>query len=482
MADDERISGALQENILAMLCFDDKNCKILRASLTPQLFESSVFREVAGHAIDFIDQYGQAIGEHLADHLEDILKGDDVRKARTYEKLLENLYSSKDTINADYVIKQVHKFVRAQTFKAAFVRAYELLNDGRLDEAEVEMEKGMNQQVHAFEPGLSLSSAADINKLLDHSQEEGFPLGIEQLDQAGIMPRRKQLFWLLAAKGKGKSWFITHTVKRALMHRWSTLVITLEMSEVEYGVRVIQAFFSIKQRKAEVQVSRLSRKENGDLEEIVQEMLERESLEDDNIKSVISKKAKQAFKHRAKFRIKQFPMRTLTIPMLEAYLDGLHRHEGWSPDALCVDYPGLADLDSKNYRMEFGHFVEALRGLAVKRNMAVIAVGQGNRTAETAQLVTGSMSGEDISILATADNFLTFSQTAHEYALGLARLFVEKARSSQGKTLILITQAYAIGQFCLQSLRLSKNYWDVVGEKEEREERKRSRKPSEDSD
>ena len=60
-AEPERISGALQENILSLLCFDDKNCKMVRSGLTVQLFESSVYREVAGHAIDFIDAYGEAI-------------------------------------------------------------------------------------------------------------------------------------------------------------------------------------------------------------------------------------------------------------------------------------------------------------------------------------------------------------------------------------------------------------------------------------
>ena len=49
-----RIAGTLQENLLTLLCFDDKNCKLARLAVTPQLFESAVFREIAGHALDFI--------------------------------------------------------------------------------------------------------------------------------------------------------------------------------------------------------------------------------------------------------------------------------------------------------------------------------------------------------------------------------------------------------------------------------------------
>lgn len=482
MKDDERISGALQENLLVMLCFDDANCKTIRAALTPQLFESSVFKEVAGHAIDFIDQYGSAIKEHLPDHLEGILKGDDTRKAKTYERLLDNLFKSKDEVNPQYVISQLHKFVRAQHFKAGLIKAVAAVDDGRIDDAEVEMNKAMKNQSLAFEPGLSLSSSEDVNRLLDHSQEEGFTLGIDHLDRIGVYPRRKELFWLLAAKGKGKSWFITHVVKRALLQRWSCVVITLEMSEQQYGIRILQSFLSIKQRPAEVEVTRLTRKEDGSLASFSPEILDRPSLEDDGIRTVLSRKVKAMFKNKAKLRIKQFPMRHLTLPMLEAYLDGLERFEGMTVDCLCVDYPGLAHLDSKNYRMELGHFVEALRGIGVKRNCAVVGVGQGNRDSEEAKVVTGSMSGEDISVLATADNFLTYSQTAKEYTLGFARIFVEKARSAQGKALVLLTQAYAIGQFCLESVKLKADYFEILGEKDETETRKRGRKPSAERD
>lgn len=462
MKQDERLSGALQENILSLLCFDDLNCKLVRAAVSPQLFESSVFREVAKHAIDFIDQYGEAIKDHLPDHLEDILKGDDARKAKTYERLLENLYASKDSVNGEYVISQLHKFVRLQNFKSALVQAVERVEDGDIDGAEVVMQKGMVNQAVVFEPGLSLSSPKDIQALMEDSEEEGFPLGIDELDRLGIMPRRKELLFFLAPRGKGKSWFITHAVKHALLARWSVVIITLEMSEKSYGVRMIQSFFSISRSKAEVTVSRLSRDRDGNLEDILQERIERMTLSDPDIKSKVIGRAGREFNRRPKFRIKQFPMRSLTIQGLEAYLDGLERFENFTPDLVCIDYPALMAIDAKNLRLEYGHIVESIRGLATKRNMATIVVGQGNRESETAATVTGDMAAEDISLLATADVFLTYSQTASEYVLGLARLFVEKSRTTEAKMSVLLTQAYAIGQFCLDSIRIKSAYWTMM--------------------
>uniref|UniRef100_UPI00135C3F2E hypothetical protein n=1 Tax=Cellulomonas citrea TaxID=1909423 RepID=UPI00135C3F2E len=139
--DDTKLSGALQENLLTLLCFDDRYCKPARAVLTPQLFESAVFREVAGHAIAFIDQFGAPIKEHLPDHLEHILEAGD-KKAASFRKLVENLFLAKDSINAEWVMTQLHKFVRQQTLKSAFLTAVEAFEAGDVDAAEVALQGG----------------------------------------------------------------------------------------------------------------------------------------------------------------------------------------------------------------------------------------------------------------------------------------------------------------------------------------------------
>ncbi len=476
MDNDERLSGALQENILTLLCFDDANCKLVRAAVTPRLFESSVFREVAGHAIDFIDQYGEAIKDHLPDHLEDILKSDDTRKAATYERLLENLYQSRDSVNGDYVIKQLHKFVRQQNLKASVIKAVEALEAGRIDDAEVELQKGLNTQAVSFEPGLSLSKPEDVGIIMDAPEEEGFELGIPELDQGGVIPRRKELLAFLAPRGRGKSWFITHCCKQALLQNWSAVIITLEMSERRYAARMLQSFFSISRREAEVKVTRLVTGKDGTLEDILREPIKRMTMRDDGARSKLINRAKREFRRRAPFRIKEFATHMLTVPQLKAYLDGLERSEHFTPDLICVDYPALMDIDPKNLRVELSSIIAALRGIGVERNCAMVVVGQGNRESEKATLVTGAMAAEDISILATADTLLTYSQTKEEHDLGLARIFVEKARNEESKMVTLISQAYSIGQFCLDSVRLAADYWLMLADKSPDEGAKRRRR------
>jgi hypothetical protein len=461
---EERLSGALQENILTLLCFDDLNCKLVRAAVSPKLFESAVFREVAGHAIDFIDQYGEAIKDHLPDHLETVLKGDDRRKASTYERLLENLFQSRETINSAYIITQLHKFVRLQNLKSSMIKSFEALESGNIDQAEVEMQKGLNTQVVVFESGLSLSKPEDVGAIMDAPEEEGFDLGIEELDRNGIIPRRKELTAFLAPRGKGKSWFLTHCCKQALLQGWSCLIITLEMSERRYGARMLQSFFSISRRQAEVKVTRLTMGKGGQLEDMIQEKMTRPTMRDEGIKTTLMNKAKREFRRRRPFRIKEFPTHSLTMPQLKAYLDGLERFENFTPDLICVDYPALMNIDAKNLRIELSNIIAELRGVAGERNAAVVVAGQGNRESEKAKMVTGDMAAEDISILAHADTLFTYSQTKDEYDLGLARLFVEKARNEEAKQIVLLTQAYAIGQFCLDSVKLNMDYWAMLAD------------------
>jgi replicative DNA helicase len=482
MQTDERMSGALAENILTLLCFDDKNCKLVRAVLTPQLFESAVSREVAGHAIDFIDQYGETIKEHLPDHLEGVLNGDDKRKAEMYKRLLDNLYQSRDSVNSDYVLQSLHKFVRMQKLKSAIVAAVEHVGNGNIDAAEVELNKGLNSTAVSFEAGLSLSSAEDIGNLLDEPEEEGFELGIPELDQNGNYPRRKELTLFLAARGRGKSWFITHCAKQALLQRWSVLIVTLEMGEKSYARRFLQSFFSISKREAIVKVTRFTKSRDGALEDLVMEEVERMTMRDDDIRTKLISKAKREFTRRRPFRIKAFPTGQLTMDGLKAYLEGLERFEKFTPDLICVDYPDLFQIDSQNLRIEVGKVVENLRGIAVQRNCAMVTVSQGNRTSESATTVTGDMAAEDISKLATADLAFTYSQTPGEYSLGLARLLVEKARNESAKFSVLMTQAYAIGQFCLDSVKLVSDYWQLMEERGDREERKRPRRKTRDGD
>ena len=460
---EERLSGALQENILTLLVFSDDACKLIRSAITAKLFESAVFREVASHAIDFIDQFGNAPGDHIADSLEDILTGEDQRKATSYKRLLENLYAAKDGINADYVMSQLHKFVRQQNLKTGVIKAVEAIEDGRIDDAEVELQRSLNTQSVAFELGTSLADTNHSLAFLD-TTDSALMTGIDELDKRGIGLQRKEQLVIMAPAGMGKTWGLIQLGKWALLQRQTVLHVTLEMSEPRVAQRYLQAFFSISKRQSVVMLPVMSKDKTGSMTDVFYVDIKMLSLSDSNIRQRLASKVAREFRRRPPLIIKQFPTGMLTVPMLEAYLDGLERFHKITPDVVIIDYPDLMALDKTNLRTSIGSTVIELRGSAVRRNYAQAIASQSNREGAKARMVESTHAAEDYSKIATADVVLTYSQTAQEKKMGLARVFVAKSRNEEGGFITLVTQSYATGQFALDSAHMgSSDYWSFVG-------------------
>lgn len=481
MQDDERISGALQENLLAMLCFDKAHAKMIRAALTPQHFESAVYREVAGVAIDFIDQYSEPVGEHLPDHLEHILKGEDTRKAASYDRLLKSLFAGQASINPDYVISSLHKFVRQQNMKSAVLRAVEALGDGRIDDAEVELQKGLKNQVLAFEPGIDLADAAQSLTYLDNA-DEAMLTGIDALDRFGIGPSRGTLYLVSGPLGKGKSWWLMQIGKYALLQRHVVLHITLEMSAEKTAQRYHQMLFGITKRPGTVRVPRLTKTSSGDIKAVDYEDIEDlPSMMDDDIRAVLTKKIQRRLSRRAAFKVKKFSSGSLTIAGLNAYLDGLERYEGIVPDIILVDYAELMFMDPKvDKRGAIGTLFVQLRGIADERKCAMVTASQVNRPGIGKTTTDEQDLSEDISKGFTVDTLVTYNQTDMEKKMGLARLHVAKHRDDVGGMTALITQAYEMGQFCLDSVLMGDAYLKSLrgrmGDDDEPEEQPRGRR------
>lgn len=454
---DDRLSGSLQENILCLIVFDKKYATLARQALTVQHFESALFREVAGIAIDYLDKYGEPVADHLPDHLEGPLKDkEDSRRQKSYERVVTDLFAARDTINGEYVITQLHKFVRQQTIKSTVRTIVECMEDGRIEDAEVAMQKGLNSNVVSFEPGVDLSNPAEALAFLDHV-EKPYLMGVSALDRYGIGPAPKTVFLLAGPLGKGKSWGLGHIGKYGLLQRKRVCHITLEMSEHKTVGRYMQSLFSVAKRQGPVRVPRLTKDFDGSIKTVDFDELNLPTLEDANIRSVLSDRIKRRLV-RKHIRIKKFPSGVLTMPMLRAYLDGLERFEGFVPEILIIDYAELMYLDPKDLRGSIGRLFVELRGLADERNLALATAAQVNREGINRQTSDETNMAEDISKAFTADIIVTYNQTDLEKKMGLARLFVAKNRDDEGRMSALITQSYASGQFCIDSAPMNDRY------------------------
>jgi replicative DNA helicase len=286
-------------------------------------------------------------------------------------------------------------------------------------------------------------------------------MGVKVLDDLHVGPKRGELCIMIAPPKRGKTWWLISCGKNALLNRSKVLHITLEMSETKIAQRYIQALFSVSKRESSVLIPRLVKNDAGFLVSVSKSDVQRVALKDPASRKYIGRRLK-SMQGRLPLVIKQFPTGSLTVAGLNAYLDRLEATHKFVPDVILLDYADLMKVSSLNMRADIGNLFKDIRGIAGERNLAMVSASQGNRLSSSARIITDDMVAEDWSKIATSDTVLTFNQTKRERELGLARIYVSNARSEFDQITVLISQAYSIGQFSLDSAMMQDDYWSQV--------------------
>ena len=460
----EKLALSLQQDLLTLLCHSDEHGKTVSKLIPAELFEGD-YRTVADKALQFWEAHGQAPKQHVADLLSNILEDPHDRRAQTYRRILIQMYEVKDQINFEFVLGQAGLFVWAQRAKQTVLSVAEKL-DARgasaRDEVEALLGDFLRDRTTSFDPGIRLT---EVDKILDYfaSVQAEFRTGIKELDEAGIVPTRGKLWLLIGAAKSGKTWALVQLGKMAFLQRKKVLHISLEVEAEEAAQRYYQALFGASKRGDFYKVSTFKTDKNGHLDQIVDQTVEVPfTFNSDAIKEELLARLEHSPGRASNIVIKRFAMRSLTIQMLEAFLESLEAVHHFVPDMVLLDYPGIMKTDANNHRITLGRLVEEFRGMGQRRNFAACAVHQGNRGSAGSELVKATDAAEDWTVACTADFVLTLSKTAAEERRNLARLFVDLVRGEASKFGILIAQSYATGQFCLESTRLDDSYARIM--------------------
>lgn len=473
----ERITRAAQENLISLLAHSNKHGKVIAQLVDPELFEGD-YRVIATRVVDYWKQHKKAPRVHTADLLSDVIHDNKNRRSETYKRILRQMseLAASGEININYVMQQLKQFTRLQHMKDAILRSADILQKQQelgIGDVEQMLADLMRAREFNFESGLRLSEG--VPRVADYLEKRmsEFALGIPHLDTRSIVPYRNAALLFLAPTGKGKSWFLVRVGKQAIMQRKKVLHVTLEMDEDEVAQRYYQSFFAMPKHEVEGGLLTLPKFKyerptiKGALPSIIKSITNYEiepgvSFTSGRGMSVLTDKVQEWKRGLANIIVKRFPMRSITMEDLDAYLDTLEGAAGFQPDLLILDYIGITKTDAKNHRISLGRAFEDFRGLCQRRNIAGVTASQVGRAGMEARTLKAIHVAEDISLINTADVAITYSQTDAEHAMGLARLFVDKARSDEDKFGLVITQAYKTGQFALQSARLNTGYYDMV--------------------
>lgn len=453
------LKGSLEDNVLTMLAHSTEHAAMLTITVTSDLFSTRAYRKIAEKTITFIQTYNEPPGVHLRDILEDDLRrGED---GRLLARVLDDMDNLAPDLRPDYVLSELSQFIAKRKLANAIEEASDALASGDLEGAE----RALYQRDYAVSasPGIWLHDPEAMLAFLNQPEGDFFSSGIELLDRRNIRPQRKTMFLMIGAKKVGKSWWLIEVGKQGIMHGKSVLHITLENSEELTAQRYVQAFFAYTTGAAQTvrvpifKKDALGRFTSMDYDNRVPISITQET------RSHVAQRL-SALRTRPRLLIKEFPTSSLSIPQLNAYLDSLSRSQNFRPDLLIVDYPDLMQIRSDNVRTDTSQIFKQLRGVAVSRNIAVVAVTQANRIGDGSRTVSSGHVAEDFSKTQTADIVCTISRTPAEREIGTARILVDAARNADDKWVAVITQNYPTGQFCLDSVYMSKHIEEAVNQ------------------
>lgn len=456
----ETLNHTLQENLITLLCYNDEQGKVVANLLNIELMEGD-YRMIAERAIDYWRKYEVAPGDHTADMFGDILEDKHNRRGKTIRRLLRNMIALSETINTKYVMNQLSDFSRLQRFKQALVESAEKINANEqmaLPEVEEIWNTLLRQREVDFKAGMRLNDISAVLARLQQMDSE-FSTGIVELDRRHFRPQRGKLMLFGGAAGRGKTWYLVHIGKRALLDRKKVLHISCEIDEEEVIGRYYQSIFSLPKRRGDIEITELERDmdeftgfvRKDDYEPLV-------ALEDAMAGLELRTHLEHLGAKSENLIVKRFKPNELTPNGIRAYLDTLEQVEGFVPDMFIFDYLGLMKKDVKNVRGSMSMNCEELRAICIERNMAGVTAHQLSKAGELAVMAKGVHLAEDWSIMGTCDMVVTYSCTDVEFEYGLGRMFVSKNRTDKDRFQIIVTQAYAIGQFCLDSMFMPKDY------------------------
>lgn len=465
MADRESLSSSIQESITTCVCLcDDEYSNLIAARIELSFFEPP-FVDIVSRALDYRKRYGKAPGTgHIDDIFDFALLSKNERVASTYRRVLQGMLEQLPNINPQYVSGRITEFARRQKLKAGVLKAaekYQGGGDNIADEVERILLDTVNQKFELEDSGTFFGDKKKVFAAFAEEKNDYCRLNIQELDRRRICPTKQQLFLLIAPRKRGKSWACVHCGKLALRQHWKVAHITLEMNEESVIRRYVQALFSAASRDENFPLPNIQADEFGHIVSMAPPDLVKPKLhfEDPDLRKKLTKEWDK-YGYFRNLCIKKFPTGQLTVPKLEAYLDSLEIVHKFVPDMLIVDYPDLMAIDIRQPVISLGRIFVDLRGIADKRNMAVVTVTQTTREGESASTVQSAQVAGDISKVATADTVITYSQTDLERQLGLARLFVNNARNDRDRFTTLISQSYDIGQFALASAYMPPAYFD----------------------
>ena len=272
------------------------------------------------------------------------------------------------SLDREHILGEVETFAKRKKMKDAIYDSVALLQDNNFDEINNVIQDALKFNLDT-DLGYDLYDVDARYQAMADQHQEQVSTGYKKLD--AILHggwSKKELHCVMGPPGIGKSIFLCNWGYHALINGYNVVHYSFEMSEERVSMRYDAISSQVAQSKL---------KENR---EKIKEIYEK-------IRSL----------SKAHLRIKEFPTGGASVTDITAHLEQLKTLENFEPDLIVVDYGDIMKSTRKTFSAyeEQGWIFRELRGLAIRRNVAVITGTQAKRDALNSEGGTKESIGMD---------------------------------------------------------------------------------------
>lgn len=419
--------GAFQSKIAALSVRDPSFARRCDGLIKGEYFDTFAEGVIVDLAFEYFSKYRALPGSKSVwtEILKDALKTRRLRK-EAMEEVTESLrlLLGSGVSDREFVVEKVSEFARHQAVQEALIKAVDLSEDGKMDEAQGLLEQAFRVGAHDEVEDVNYWDKDQMEARAKYREDiakglipkDGIPTGIKKIDSLLYHEGwgRKELSVLMGGAKKGKSMGLGYFAGRASVLGYNVLYMTLEVST------------SIIADREDAFLSDTSMKDLGKSRvEVVGKM--------DGFRSRDKKPGE--------LRIMGFPSGTLTCRQISRVIER-YRSEGLVFDMIVVDYADIMAPDRwTNDAIENSKSIWlGLRAIAHVENVALLTATQTNREGFKEATAKAENVADDFNKIRIADLVISINRTDEEKAVGEARLYFAASRNQEGEFAVRITQ------------------------------------------
>jgi replicative DNA helicase len=389
------------EKVIIYNCiFDSSYLGTIIDHLREDLFSDKDIKPVIGIIKDFYSKRNEV--PKIAE-IKTYLDDDNLKTS--FKNVLNKLKELDDTkFNRDELYDNTESFLKEKSVYNTLLEAAQKIDSGKMDSADLllKMERAVGINL-STSIGMSLLDDTDyfISEL--SKNESKISTGWKWLDNkisGGFLENGRALYVFIGETNVGKSIFLGNVAANVAMQGKTALIISLEMSEIMYGMRFASNLTKIPMFELKNDLNLLKNQLND-----------------------IKRKNSNS-----KILIKEFPPSTISPFQVSSYIKNLAQR-GITVDCLVLDYLNLMDSPKgTNMYERIKYISEQLRALSYKFNIPVVTASQINRSGYNSASPSLDTISEGISLANTADCIFNIWQSEDDKDNGVINMGVAKNR------------------------------------------------------